>query len=271
MSTPTFVTPEPFAAGQQITLGEDAAHHMRVRRLDVGTRVALLNGQGTRGSGVLVRLARRNATVEVGSASTESPPRAVHLLLPVADKDRMLWLAEKAAELGASSWRPVQFRRSRSVASRGEGTMFTQKVAARMTAAIEQSGSAWLPVIFPDATIERAVAAAPQGIRVVLDAAGAPLARVDVGSAPPALVDGDGDVDIGERGGAEAAGGLSAQDAPAPVVIVVGPEGGIEADELALFTAAGFATASIGKTILRFETAAVAALGIVQSLIAGER
>ncbi|MEA3245012.1 MAG: 16S rRNA (uracil(1498)-N(3))-methyltransferase, partial [Gemmatimonadota bacterium] len=51
----------------------------------------------------------------------------------------------------------------------------------------------------------------------------------------------------------------------AAVTLVVGPEGGIEPDELAEFTAAGFVPAAIGRTILRFETAAVAALGVVQS------
>jgi 16S rRNA (uracil1498-N3)-methyltransferase len=53
-----------------------------------------------------------------------------------------------------------------------------------------------------------------------------------------------------------------------PVIIAVGPEGGIEPDELERFTEAGFHTASIGSTILRFETAAIAALGIVRSLTA---
>ncbi|MDA1081619.1 MAG: RsmE family RNA methyltransferase [Gemmatimonadetes bacterium] len=254
MSRPTFFSAEPFAAGQQVTLGEDAAHHMRVRRLTVGTPVALLDGQGTRGEGVLIRLAKRNATVDVASALTEAAPRPVHLILPVADKERMLWLAEKTAELGAASWRPVQFRRSRSVASRGEGPMFTQKVAARMTGAIEQSGSTWRPTIFPEATVERAIAAAPDGVRIVLDGGGTPLATMDLRATV---------------GGGYAPTENDDAFAMHPVVIVVGPEGGIEQDELDAFVAAGFKSASIGKSVLRFETAAVAALGIVKSLIAG--
>lgn len=268
MSTPTFVSADAFAAGQQVTLGEDAAHHMRVRRLDVGTRVALLDGSGTRGEGHIVRLAKRNATVLVESAQSVPQPRAVHLLLPIADKERMLWLAEKATELGASSWRPVQFRRSRSVASRGEGTMFTQKVAARMRSAIEQSGSAWLPAIFPDATVERAIAAAPEGTRIVLDGGGAPLACMAISGSP------QGAAPIerpGPSSDATCAGSGPDPVVAPPIVIVIGPEGGIEADELERFTEAGFATKSIGTAILRFETAAVAALGIVQSLIAGAR
>ncbi len=248
----TFVASGPFAPGHQVTLGEAEAHHIRVRRLDVGTRVALVDGQGARALGVLVRVARRNACVEVHEASVESPPPAVHLLVPIADKERMLLVAEKAAELGATSWRPVLFRRSRSVAGRGEGPMFVRKVHGRMTGALEQSGGAWLPMIYPDATVERAIAAAPEGLRIVLDAAGAPLAAV-----VRAALDGD----AGARG--EASPG-----APLPMVtLVVGPEGGIEPDELAAFTDAGFVPAAIGRTILRFETAAVAALGVVQAFL----
>lgn len=260
MSIPTFVTNEPFVAGRQLTLGEAEAHHIRVRRIAMGTRVAVLDGQGTRGSGILVRLAKRNATVEIETVQLDPAPRAVHLILPIADKERMLWLAEKTAELGASSWRPVQFRRSRSVASRGEGLMFTQKVSARMAGALEQSGNAWMPTIYPEATVDRAVAAAPVGVRVVLDAGGVSLARLESlramarasGSESRAIAD------------STAAGD---EIVPTPVIIAVGPEGGIEDDELHRFVEAGFIRASIGSTILRFETAAVAALAIARSLM----
>ena len=261
MSTPTFVTAEPFVAGRQVVLGEAAVHHIRVRRLEIGARVALLDGQGGRASGVLVRLAKRNATVEVDAVHTEAAPVPVHLILPIADKERMLWLAEKAAELGASSWRPVQFRRSRSVAARGEGTMFTQKVSARMAGALEQSGNAWLPTIYPDATIDRAVAAAPAGIRIILDGSGEPLARLDALVARSAVARAAHPVPC-----APSAAGDDAT--PEPVTIAVGPEGGIEPDELERFIEGGFRTASVGATVLRFETAAIAALGIVRSLVA---
>jgi 16S rRNA (uracil1498-N3)-methyltransferase len=247
VSLPTFVTSEPFSAGKQVTLGEEEAHHIRVRRLDVGTRVALLDGQGLRGTGTLVRIAKRNATVEVEAAEQESPRREVHLLLPIADKERMLWLAEKACELGIASWRPVQFRRSRSVAARGEGPMFTQKVAARMRSAMEQSGNAWLPAIFPEANVERAIAAAPVGVRIILDGAGVRMTYDAAGAAV-------GAVEVGAS-------------LDAPITVVVGPEGGIEDDEMEAFVAAGFTKISLGNTILRFETAAIAALGAIVALI----
>jgi 16S rRNA U1498 N3-methylase RsmE len=69
MAMATFVTTEPFALGETVTLGEDEAHHMRVLRLEVGQPIGLLDGRGTRGRGALVRLARRHAAVAVESVT----------------------------------------------------------------------------------------------------------------------------------------------------------------------------------------------------------
>src|SRR6476620_10114807 len=95
----TFHSPDALSAGALVTLGEDAAHHMRVRRLDVGDEVELRDGVGGAGRGRLVRLAKSPAVVELAAVDAVAPPPAVHLLVPVADRDRMLWLAEKAMEL----------------------------------------------------------------------------------------------------------------------------------------------------------------------------
>jgi 16S rRNA (uracil1498-N3)-methyltransferase len=239
---PQFLFGEPFDRGATIVLDENAARHMRVIRIEAGAVVGVRDGAGRVAVGQLVRLSKSQAYVEITEAADVLPPPPVHLLVPVADRDRMLWLAEKATELGATSWRPVLWRRSRSVSPRGEGVSFQAKVRARMESALAQSEGAWLPQPFPEATLERAILAAPVGDRVALDPAGAPL--VGPGSASPLGTD------------------------TQPVVIAVGPEGGIEADELEQLRAAGFRAASLGPTILRFETAAVGALAVARTVLA---
>lgn len=248
MALATFVTTEPFMAGHTVTLGEDEARHIRVLRLELGQPVGLLDGRGMRGRGALVRLAKRHAAVAVETVASVEPPPSVHLMLPVADRDRMLWLAEKATELAATSWRPVVFKRSKSVNPRGEGTTFQQKVAARMAGALGQSHGAWLPATYPDATVERAIAATPEGPKLVLDMAGEPMG----------LLVAEAMANAREHG----AGFLK------PITIVVGPEGGMESTELEQFVAAGFRVVSLGHTVLRFETAAVAALAVVRAALA---
>ena len=234
---PNFVTTEPFAVGVTCVLDEHAARHMRVLRLDAGAMVGVRDGQGHVGGGQLVRLTKTQAFIEISDVEVLAPLPEVHLLVPVADRDRMLWLAEKACELGCTSWRPVLWRRSRSVSPRGEGVAFQQKVMARMSSALAQSEGAWLPQPFPDATLERALLAAPPGDRLVLDPAGAPM----VGATATALQE--------------------------PIVLAVGPEGGIEKDELEALVASGFRPVRLGPTILRFETAAVAALAIARTAL----
>lgn len=249
MTLATVVTEEPIVVGGTVTLGEETAHHLRVRRIDVGARIGLLDGAGVRGAGTLVQIGKRVAAVHVESAEEVEPPSPIHLILPVADKDRMLMLAEKCTELAIASWRPVVYRRSKSVNPRGEGTVFQQKVRARMVGALEQSRGAWLPVSYPDATVETAIAAAPDGVKLVLEAGAPALMKL----LPQAL-------EIAR-----------AEQPLVPVTIAIGPEGGFEPSELEALMAGGFTAVSLGSTILRFETAAIAGIAAVRAALeAGE-
>jgi len=230
-----FAADQTLAPGSTLSLGEGVARHVRALRLGPGTNVRLVDGAGHRAAATIVRLSREAVTFHIADVAEIPAPPAVHLLVPVADRERMLWLAEKCAELGATSWRPVIWRRSRSVQPRGEGQMFGGRVQARMAAALEQSSEARLPAIFSETTVERAIAATPHGSRLVLDRAGAPLLSF----------------------------GLHV-----PVTIAVGPEGGPDDDELVSLENAGFVPASLGESILRFETAALVALAIVRATLA---
>lgn len=230
-----FADGEPLEAGGSVTLGEDVAHHLRVRRLDVGAPVGLLDGAGRRGVGTLLKLAKSQAVMSVERVEDVAALPPVHLLVPVADRERMLWLAEKAAELGATSWRPVLWKRSRSVSPRGEGAAFQAKVRQRMIQALTQSENPWTPTLFPDATPAAAAAAAPPGPRLVLDVDGEPIAGVALSG---------------------------------PVSVAVGPEGGLERSELDALVAAGFRRVALAGHVLRFETAAVAALAVVRAALA---
>lgn len=221
-------------AGTQILLTETEARHIAVLRIGVGERVALRDGAGNVANGTLVRLVRQQATVEVEDVRAVIPERPIHLLVPVADRERMLWLAEKAAELNVASWRPVLWQRSKSVSPRGDGPTFRQKVRARMISGLLQSHSAWLPELYPEAPPDRAIAALPDASRIVLDAGGAPPLSVVVN---------------------------------APIVLAVGPEGGFESRELDQLRDAGFASVSLGHSALRFETAAIAGVAVARAML----
>lgn len=222
--------------GGVVVLDGDAAHHMRVRRLGTGERVFVADGAGAHAIGSIVRLSKNGADVIVEAVRRTQPPSPVHMLVPIADRDRMLWCAEKCVELGASSWRAVRWHRSRSVSPRGEGVSFAEKIRGRMESALVQSRSPWLPSILPDSEPAAAIEASDaSGTRLVLDASGDPILHTAL---------------------------------TVPVTIAIGPEGGFEAGELEGLRTASFRAVSLGANVLRFETAAIAALAIVRGELA---
>jgi 16S rRNA (uracil1498-N3)-methyltransferase len=104
-----------------------------------------------------------------------------------------------------------------------------------MIAALTQSGGGWLPEIHPSAPVSRAIAAAPEGTRILLD-----------GRADSKLI---------------------AIDLVAPVSIALGPEGGLDDRERQEMIDGGFAPASLVGGTLRFETAGIAALALARSML----
>jgi 16S rRNA (uracil1498-N3)-methyltransferase len=230
------VVPAAFAAGDLVSLDAGAAHHLRVLRLDVGARIGLTDGAGLLGRATVRRLGRSDADVTVESVQSIPRPPAVHMAVPVADRDRMLWLAEKCTELAATSWRPIVWRRSASVSPSGTGAAFRAKIGARMVAALAQSGGAWLPDLCMEAPLDEVIAGLPEGMRLLLDPAGEPLIRI---------------IEHTETG---------------PVTVVTGPEGGLEDAERDRLMASGFVRTSLAATILRFETAAVAGLAVLRAM-----
>jgi 16S rRNA (uracil1498-N3)-methyltransferase len=149
----TFFADADFTPNSAATLGEQAAHHARVKRLAVGDRVQITNGRGAIARGAITTLGKTALDVSVDSVRMVPRPAPIHLRAPIADRDRMLWLAEKATELGIASWQSVRFKRSMSVSPRGEGEAFATKLHARMVAALEQSGGAWLPRLLEETTV----------------------------------------------------------------------------------------------------------------------
>ena len=214
-------------------LSDDAAHHARVRRVVMGDRVRLVNGTGSIADGRVASLSNREIAVEVEHLTAVPRPSGLAVIVPVADRDRMLLAAEKCAELQVTEWQPVFFARSRSVSPRGEGRRFRDKVIARMRAALEQSGGAWLPEVNEE--IESADAwstVMPAGHRLLLHAEGQPvLTSVTSG----------------------------------PMAIAVGPEGGFERAEIDAAERLGWVATSLGAGTLRFETAVIAGAAVIRA------
>lgn len=211
-----------------LDLGEDAAHHARVKRLEAGDPLTVTDGRGRVGVGQVASLSKNSLRVDVAEISEARRPAPIHLYVPVADRDRMLWVAEKATELQVASWTPVMYDRSRSVSPRGEGEGFDRKVRARMISALEQSGGAWLPEMHP-----------VRAVTDIVDEKGIVLERDSRALGQWAFLP--------------------------PIRLAVGPEGGFTPAELSQLLAGGWMAATLGDVTLRFETAAIGAIAVVRA------
>jgi 16S rRNA (uracil1498-N3)-methyltransferase len=238
-SVSTFYADAGLAANTVVTLGDEIAHHARVKRLDVGDRVTITNGRGSLGDGVIASIAKNGIAISVESVREVPRPLPIHLRAPIADRDRMLFLAEKATELGITSWQSVRFTRSMSVSPRGEGPGFAAKLNARMISALEQSRGAWLPQLLEETAVS-SLQFSNDEVPILLDASGEPLASV------------------------------ASQLHSTAAVILVGPEGGISADEVLKLVDAGWRRARLAQNTLRFETAGIAAVAAIRATLESE-
>ncbi len=211
--------------GESIRLDDEEAHHLDVRRVADGTTGEALDGAGAAATGTILRDGKR-WQFRAESITHDLPPAPLLLAVGGGDKDRFLWLAEKAAELGVTTLVPLETARSRHVENRlREGTI--EKGRRRAREACKQSGNRWAPLV-------------------------AALTPIDALSKllPP------GQWWLGEAGAAA----LPTLPAEAAVGWLIGPEGGFsDADLSAIATHVAPRPAGLGRHVLRFETAAIAA------------
>ena len=222
--------PGSLVVGATVTLDEEERHHLRVRRALDGEEVRALDGAGVVATGRLVRNGDGFGFLVV-SVRGVPPPPLFALIVGAGDKERFAWLAEKSAELGVTDLVPLKTDRTRSVAAGiREGHVLALQRRARQ--AIKQSGAPWAPRVMAPVDVRTAAAQGVGDYRWLADPTGEP---------PPAL------------------------PADAPLLVVVGPEGGLVLPEREAFLAAGFRRVRLAPNLLRFETAALAAAAVIAS------
>jgi 16S rRNA (uracil1498-N3)-methyltransferase len=212
------------AAGWRGGLLEGEAHHLRVRRAEDGETVEVRDGEGLIGLGRLVQAGKR-WEVDVTTADRTSRPAELTLAVGAGDRDRFAWVVEKATELGVTSVIPLETERTAGVASRVR-TQHLERLRRHALEAVKQSGAAWATRVEEPASLGEIAARPVAGQGWVADANGVVV---------PAT--------LGNT----------------PLTVVIGPEGGLTADELERLRGAGYAAVSLGPHTLRFETAAIAA------------
>ena len=215
-------------------------HLVRVLRMQVGQSLTAFNGVGREHSAEILRIDKRGVAVRITSAGvdvgSESPLR-ITLAQGIARGDKMDWIVQKATELGVHAIVPIITERTEVKLDAERAQRRVAHWQAVVTSACEQSGRAVVPLVAPPVKLADWCARLGDdaGLRLSLD--------------PQSTIT-PHELDLS---------GLSA-------TLIVGPEGGLAKNDLALLDQAGFRGMRLGPRILRTETAGIAAIAALQTL-----
>lgn len=221
------VAPGTLAPGAVIPLDAEERHHLTVRRARLDQAIVAMDGMGRTASARL-RTGGREWSLEVASVEEAARRPTTTLAVGAGDRDRLLWLAEKSTELGVARLIPFTSERTAGVASRlrDQGV---ERLRRRAREACKQSGNPWATEISPIRSLDQLIADR--------DALGPHCFLADPAGRP-----------------------MPASRRGEPSAWIIGPEGGLTAEEVERFREGlGAATIALAPWILRMETAAIAA------------
>lgn len=234
-----FHVPPEHCQGDRVILGEgDRRHAVRVLRLTAGENIEVLDGAGTLLACRIVRADRDSVEALVISRERVAQPPPVVLAAALLKGKAMDFLVQKATELGVTAIQPLSLERC---VARVEPREAEDKIAGWQATAVEackQCGNPWMPRFETPRTLTSFLSQRAPGLMMVASLAGQPRL-------PGAI--------LRER-----------REPAGSVTIVIGPEGDLTGAELDQLTAAGAVPFTLGPLVLRGETAALAALAIVQ-------
>lgn len=236
-TSPRLYVDAPISRGARVALSPAQANYLRnVLRLQDGGEVLAFNGRDGEWRARLDASARKSIALgAVECVRPQPPPFDLHYLFAPLKHARLDYMVQKAVEMGVSLLQPVLTRH-------GQVTRVNlERMRANTIEAAEQCGILSLPDICPPLALARLLAAWDPARRLV-------FCDEDAGAGNPVAV--------------------LADVARAPLAVLIGPEGGFAEDErAALLKVPNVVRLSLGPRILRGDTAAVAALALVQAVI----
>lgn len=242
MRVPRIYQSMPLKVGESIKLDAQAVTHVvRVLRLKQGDQVTVFNGDGGEYSGVISEVTKRD--VEINLLQHQTPgnesPLYIGLIQGVSRGERMDYTLQKAVELGVRDIYPV-FTEFTSVHLNSERKdKKIQHWQGVVNSACEQSGRNVIPSVHAASSLYACldnIAEERYDLCLVLNHRSTQsMASLNI-------------------------------DKPVRVMLVAGPEGGLSQDEVGELERRSFVSVNLGPRVLRTETAALAAIAILQSM-----
>ena len=222
MSLRTLLVPAPLCGGELLLVGDEAHHARSVLRLEAGNQVRLADGAGCCATALILHVGRHDLRLEVEPPTSINDGPAQFLTVAVAPP--------KGDRLG-------DLVRSLTELGVGAITLLETERSERQPNSLDR--------------LHRIAGEALKQCRR------AHLPRLALNTTIPTLVHSGALLTVFDRSGRAAAPG-----APAPVTLVIGPEGGLTSAELTALTDGGAATVCLAAPVLRIETAAIAAASV---------
>lgn len=255
---PRIYIPHVLSANKLLCLDKESSHHLlTVLRLKMGSAVIIFNGEGGEYSGKLINVDKKRAKVQLDKffdTNNESPIE-IELMQGIARNERMDIVMQKAVELGVCAITPVWTEYSNvkiDKAKMEKRVAHWQKIIINAT---EQSGRCVVATLNPPVKLkDKLNDLGGFDLKLVCHPPSPslrPRADSDAGS-NPFLKDGlPRELKFPRNDG--------------KVLILIGPEGGLSETEVKDAEAKGFKILTLGPRILRTETAAIAALTVIQN------
>jgi 16S rRNA (uracil1498-N3)-methyltransferase len=236
----------PLGQDARIALDPGRANYLRnVLRLSEGDEILVFNGRDGEWRAALVEASRKNVALIAGERTRpQPPPFGLHYLFAPLKHARLDYMVQKAVEMGASRLCPVLTRRTQVA------RVNLDRMKSNAIEAAEQCGILCIPEIEAVSGIELVLRAWPQDRLLVFCDEEAPIR-----SPAAALRDICGERNLGSR-----------HEPRRELAVLIGPEGGFDPEERdLLLSLPQVLRLSLGPRILRADTAAVAALALVQA------
>ena len=234
---PRFYLPAPLALQTTFSLPENIVRHIHVLRLNTGDSITLFNGTGNDFDATLQTIGKRHAECHIHAQRQpeNESPLAITLVQAISSGERMDFTLQKSVELGVHAIQPIISERCVVRLSGERADKRVQRWQDIVIAACEQSGRSMVPTVLPIVSFSDYLRQMPPELHLMMSLRRATTLR---GIAP----------------------------APQTLRLMIGPEGGWTPAEEQAALAAGVQTITLGKRVLRTETAAMAAMAAMQVL-----
>ena len=235
MRIPRLYVNQELATGAVVDLDSDASRYLgSVLRMEAGRPLIVFNGKGGEYLAVIKAASKKNVSIGIGkhNAENRSSPLDIHLGIGLSKGDRFDWVIQKATELGVNKITPL-------ITSRTDVKLNSERAEKKLhhwqqiaISASEQCQRNLVPTIANPSNASDWLSNRTEALKLVLH----------------------------HRSDKKLAQHLK----PTSVALIIGPEGGLDDDEIALALSQDFQALTLGPRVFRTETAPMAALTLLQ-------